>query len=177
MKRLATPTALVAMGLSLSGCVTDGTGILGPNAYAPPPVALAAPENPNAAVPWQLTPASTASVAAGESTTIQEMAGYGQVKGTAKALSYLNTAMTPYPGKHVAVEPCTAAVERQVGPVGATKIESAAAGPDQHMRNGEVRSQVLFRIMYDRGGPVREVRQAALTCVVKGKRLISAKMA
>ena len=164
MKKVLVAAACASV---LAGCVTDG---------APPPVAMATYPGQAFTVPWQLTPASTASEGQGERTEVAEVQGYGTVRGTPKALSELATPMTPYPGGDRAVEPCRKAVAMQVRSVGATSVEAAAAGPQETFRGGAVRQQVFFRVMYDRG-PTHEVRQSSLTCTVKGRRVLDAQPA
>ncbi len=159
-------TGAVATALLLAGCAEQFGS-------APPPVVMSRAPDQAFDVPWQLTPASTASEGAGERTQVSDVPGYGRVKGTPSALAQLATAPTAYPGPAIAVDPCRAAVQAQVAPVGATNVEAAAAGPERRLGNGAIRQQVFFRIMYSRG-PVPEVRQSALVCTVRHGRVLNA---
>ncbi len=162
MKKVLLATACASM---LAGCVSDG---------APAPVAMVTYPGQAFTVPWQLTPASTASEAQGERTQVSQVQGYGPLKGTPVALASVGMPMTAYPGPDKAVSPCRTAVVMQVRPVGATSVEAAAAGPQERLRNGTVRQQVFFRVVYDRG-PIRELRQSSMLCTVRGNRVLDAK--
>jgi hypothetical protein len=160
----------IVCGLICAGCATNPGGV----AYqrVDHPVSEPAMSAPNGSsqravatqIPWQLTPASTASEAQGERTSVRYVRKMGRVRGTDIALANLGKPMTAYPGAHSVVQPCRHAMLPQAARIGAYSVEAAAAGPEQHLR-GSRRQQVFFRILYRNENGI-EVRQAALMCTL-----------
>jgi hypothetical protein len=124
-------------------------------------------------IPWQLTPASTASRAQGERTFVKYVIALGRVRGTVVALAYASTPMTAYPGPHGLVQPCRRVIQPQATRIGAYSVEAAAAGPERSLRHGTKRQQVFFRIFY-RNKSTIEVRQAALMCTLNARGTVTA---
>lgn len=166
--------AVVLACATLGGCVTDGSFLA--LSDAPPPLptqALAAAPQPSA-IPWQLTPASTASIAQGETTIIAANEKYGKVKGTPIALANLDKPVYAFAKRGRIVDACRDVIAPQAKGIGAYSVQAAAAGPVTN--EGRDRAQqVFFRIIYDRPDYV-EVRQSALLCKVDpGGRVLEAK--
>lgn len=128
------------------------------------PARLAGPN----AIPWQLTPASSASIAQGETTVVVDKAGLGRVRGTEKAIAQLEEKIVPFKKNGKIVSACKNAFEPQAKQQGAYSVEAAAAGPEKRVVNGRSQ-QVFFRVFYSnmKEGGV-EVRQAAIRCTVGG---------
>jgi len=124
-------------------------------------------------IPWQLTPASTASEAQGERTTVRYVRKFGRVRGTKVALANLSKSMVPYPGPHEVVQPCRGVIQPQATRIGAYSVEAAAAGPQKLLAHNVKRQQVFFRIFYRNKDGV-EVRQAALMCTLNARGTIIA---
>ena len=168
--RVAPGAALAALaGLALSGCA----GIpFGPTSVGDP-VAVVDPASVK--IPWQLTPASTASEAQGEVTRVYDLPGHGPVRATAVAAALIDTPMTPFrDGGDRVVRACREVVERQARGIGAYDVDAGVAGPTRRTRSGRHATQVFFRIFYRRGD-LTEVRQASLRCVVDRRgRLVGA---
>jgi hypothetical protein len=116
-------------------------------------------------IPWQLTPASTASRAQGERTSVRYIRKFGRVRGTKVALANISKPMVPYPGPRGVVQPCRNVIQPQAIHIGAYSVEAAAAGPERRLHNDVRRQQVFFRIFYRHKGSI-EVRQAALICTL-----------
>ncbi len=106
-------SALVIMvaSVSLGGCVFDDvvSSMQTSLVAAPTPVVAqvepAALAGPNA-IPWQLTPASTASVAQGETTVVVDKPGVGRIRGTETALAKLDERIVPYGADTQVVSAC-----------------------------------------------------------------------
>ena len=116
------------------------------------------------AIPWQLTPASTASIAQGESTIIVANATYGKVKGTPLAIANLDKPLFAFTKRGRIVDACREVIAPQAKGIGAYSVQAAAAGPVKTADGARVQ-QVFFRIVYDRPEYL-EVRQSALLCKV-----------
>lgn len=117
-------------------------------------------------IPWQLTPASAASRAQGEVTSLVDVPTVGKVRGTEKAVADWNRAIIPFSKDDKVVEACKKAFEPQATSAGAYYLEAASAGPKQKAAKGW-HQQVFFRILYhdpSEGGV--EVRQASIDCTV-----------
>ncbi len=174
--KVAIGASLLSIGLG--GCVLDDAfGQAQPSVAAPQPAALVEPASlagPNA-IPWQLTPASAASRAQGETTVVADKPGVGRIRGTEKALAQLNERIVPFakPGKVVTA--CKQAFDAQARHAGAYSIEAEAAGPERKSAKGR-RQQVFFRIFYaDPQDGGAEVRQASVACTMgAGGRLVEA---
>jgi hypothetical protein len=145
---------LVLCGVASTGCATN----VNRQSYQPGATSI----------PWQLTPASTASEAQGEKTTVIFVPKFGWVRGTEVGLANFSKAMKPYPGAHAVVRPCRNSLQAQATRIGAYSMEAAAAGPERHLRNGIKRQQVFFRIFYRTINGI-EVRQAALICTLDAR--------
>ena len=165
--RIQAAAALILCGLALAGCATSGDmGSYRPEAQH----GAMATE-----IPWQLTPASTASEAQGERTSVRYVRKFGRVRGTRVALANISKPMIPYPGTHGVVQPCRAVMQPQAMRIGAYTVEAAAAGPEQKLPNQFRRQQVFFRIFY-RSKQGIEVRQAALICTLNANgRVVAAR--
>ena len=122
---------------------------------------------PNA-IPWQLTPASAASVGQGETTLVVDKPGLGRVRGTEKALAELDQRIVPYQGANEKiVSKCKDAFDPQAKQVGAYSLEAAASGPVEKVKGSGKKQQVFFRIFYaDPKDSGVEVRQASVVCEV-----------
>ena len=148
---------------ALGGCVGDD-GFFALSDAPPPPVEALATAPTASAIPWQLTPASTASIAQGESTIIVASAKYGKVKGTPLAIANLDKPVFAFAKRGRIVDACREIIAPQAKGIGAYSIQAAAAGPVK-TDNGARVQQVFFRIVYDRPEYL-EVRQSALLCKV-----------
>ena len=166
-------SALVIMvaSVSLGGCVFDDvvSSMQTSLVAAPTPVVAqvepAALAGPNA-IPWQLTPASTASVAQGETTVVVDKPGVGRIRGTETALAKLDERIVPYGADTQVVSVCKDAFDPQAKKEGAYSVEAAAAGPEKKSARGRTQ-QVFFRIFYaDPKDQGVEVRQASIACSV-----------
>ena len=182
-KRMAL-SALVLAASGLGGCVADdlvgqiqtsfgdgGGSRVAATEAAVTPANLAGP----GAVPWQLMPASAASVAQGEATLVVEKQGFGRVRGTDKALAQLDQRIVAYSEGGQVVSACKDAFDPQARAAGAYSVEAAAAGPERKVAKGRSQ-QVFFRIFYsDAKDNGVEVRQASVACTVgRNGRLIQA---
>ena len=157
------------LSIGLGGCVFDDAfNQAQPGVTAPQPVALVDPGSlagPNA-IPWQLTPASSASRAQGETTVLVDKPGVGRIRGTEKALAQLNERIVPFAKPSKVVNACKEAFDAQARRAGAYSIEAEAAGPERKAVKGR-RQQVFFRIFYaDPKDQGVEVRQASIACSV-----------
>src|SRR2546423_357534 len=89
-------------GLSCGSCATspDGIAYRGTvnSAFEQPTNGKGGPKQRGLAtqIPWQLTPASTASEAQGERTSVRYVPKFGRVRGTDIALANLEKTMTAY---------------------------------------------------------------------------------
>ena len=148
----------------LGGCVTDDAfTALAERQPAPVQAVTAAVPQPSP-IPWQLTPASTASIAQGESTIIVPNEKFGTVKGTPVAIANLEKPVVAFARRGRVVEACRKVIEPQAKGLGAYSVQAAAAGPETR-KDGERVQQIFFRVIYDRPDYV-EVRQAALICKI-----------
>jgi hypothetical protein len=168
-------TCLVVFGLASAACAANASNV---SSQRHSDIRhLGTPGNENAAtetrIPWQLTPASTASRAQGEKTFVKYVSRVGRVRGTVVALGYVSTPMTAYPGPHGLVQPCRRVILPQATRIGAYSVEAAAAGPERSLRHGTKRQQVFFRIFYRHKGTI-EVRQAALMCTLNARGTVTA---
>lgn len=157
-------TALIAVAasLGLGACVG---GSLGP---------VGAPKKSD--LPWELTPASTASEAQGEVTVVGHSTELGYVRGTRMALDNFHKPMTPFEGRSSrVVEPCREAAEVQARQLGALWVEAALAGPEVRTRSTTT-APVFVRVLY-RQANGHEVRQAQVSCTIdRSGRLVDLKM-
>ena len=170
-----TAMVITLASFSLSGCVFDDfvSSVQTSFAGAPTPVVVAQIDpvtlaGPNA-IPWQLTPASTASVAQGETTIVVDKPGVGRIRGTETALAKLGERIVPFSDATPVVSACKDAFDPQAKKEGAYSVEAAAAGPEKRTVKGRTQ-QVFFRIFYaDPKDQGVEVRQAAIACTVGRK--------
>ena len=160
--------AVAASGLG--GCVSnDYVALFEPS--APPavdPNDVNAPAPVPSKMPWQLTPASTASIAQGEKTIIVANGRFGKVKGTPLAVANLDKPLIAFARRGPIVAACRSTIEPQAKSIGAYSVQAAAAGPERRNPDGDRMQQVFFRIIYDRAAYL-EVRQSALLCTIDGK--------
>lgn len=151
---------------ALGGCVVDDDlNLFTAVATAPNQAELTAPPPIPSKMPWQLTPASTASVAQGEKTIIVADARFGRIKGTPIAVADLDKPLIAFAPRGPIVEACKQTIEPQAKSIGAYSVQAAAAGPARRDADGDRLQQVFFRIIYDRPAYL-EVRQSALICKV-----------
>jgi hypothetical protein len=150
--RTQAAAGLILCGFALAGCASNSQW----GSYH---------EAMTTEIPWQLTPASTASEAQGERTTVRYMRKFGRVRGTRIALANISKPMVPYPGPHEVVRPCRDVIQPQATRIGAYSVEAAAAGPQRLLAHNVRRQQVFFRIFYRNKAGI-EVRQAALMCTL-----------
>jgi len=173
MPRTAPALAATALALTLGACVSPGAN--GPSsplvsAVAPGAVVPAAAPPPGAkwSMPWQLDLASKASEAQGERTYVALVENYGPVRGTQRALTYVNYPLdsisTARPGRNRTVSACRDVVAGEATSKGATKVEAVSYGPDRRVRGG-YEGPVAFRIFYRKSDGL-EVRQSLLDCKV-----------
>ena len=169
-----TSMVITLASFSLGGCVFDDavSSVQSSFAGAPTPVVAqvdpATLAGPNA-LPWQLTPASTASVAQGETTIVVDKPGVGRIRGTETALAKLDERIVPFSNTTPVVSACKDAFDPQAKKEGAYSVEAAAAGPEKRTVKGRTQ-QVFFRIFYaDPKDQGVEVRQAAIACTVGRK--------
>jgi hypothetical protein len=170
--RTQAAAGLILCGLALAGCATNAdwgsrrdelaNGLRGNTNRPEEYHGVVAME-----IPWQLTPASTASEAQGERTSVRYIRKFGRVRGTKVALANISKPMVPYSSRHGVVQPCRDVIEPQAIRIGAYSVEAAAAGPERRLQNDVRRQQVFFRIFYRHKGGI-EVRQAALICTLNG---------
>jgi len=158
--RTRAAAGLILCGFVLAGCATNSQW----GSYH---------EAMTTEIPWQLTPASTASEAQGERTTVRYVRRFGRVRGTRIALANISKPMVPYPGAHEVVRPCRDVIQPQAAHIGAYSVEAAAAGPQKLLAHKVRRQQVFFRILY-RSKDGIEVRQAALICTLNARGTIVA---
>ena len=116
-------------------------------------------------MPWQISPISSASTAAGEQTILSVVPGTGLVKGTSAALASIGQPLADVPGPNRTIETCRTTVWSEASKQGAKEIEAVSAGPERRDRKGDYFAPVLMRLTYDRPFAY-EVRQATLICVV-----------
>ena len=178
MKKLTRPALFIlSVGIGsagLGGCVLDDMATTIQASFSDPaPVAVAQVDpatlsGPNS-IPWQLTPASAASVAQGEVTVVADKPGVGRIRGTEKALSQLDQRIVPYAKSGRVVSACKDSFDAQAKKVGAYSVEAAAAGPERKIAKGRSQ-QVFFRIFYaDPKDNGVEVRQASVACTVSNE--------
>ena len=151
--------------VTAGGCVTDDVFLALSDAPRPMPtqaIAIAVPQP--SAIPWQLTPASTASIAQGETTVVVPNQKYGKVKGTPLAIANLDKPVFAFTKRGRVVDACRDVIAPQAKGIGAYSVQAAAAGPVKS-EGGDRVQQVFFRIIYDRPEYV-EVRQSALLCKI-----------
>jgi len=158
--RTRAAAGLILCGFALAGCATNSQ-------WGSYHAAM------TTEIPWQLTPASTASEAQGERTTVRYVRKFGRVRGTRIALANISKPMVPYPGAHEVVRPCRDVIQPQAARIGAYSVEAAAAGPQKFLAHNVRRQQVFFRIFY-RSKDGIEVRQAALMCTLNASGTIVA---
>ncbi len=165
---------LVVIAPALSGCIADdfvsqiqtsfgdtGSRVAATEAVVTP-ANLAGPNS----IPWQLSPASAASVAQGEQTLVVEKAGLGRIRGTNKALAQIDQKIVAFSEDSKIASACKDAFDPQARAAGAYSIEAAASGPERRVAKGKSQ-QVFFRIFYaDPKDNGVEVRQAAISCTV-----------
>jgi hypothetical protein len=158
--------AALVLPLGLAACNSQTAGTGAPYLAAGSPTPLPAPgKGAKWEMPWQLAVASPASEAQGERTYVSFVEGYGNVRGTTPALTYLNYPLSTIAkprGANRAVAPCRRVVEQEAKAKGAVKVEAAAAGPGRRVPDG-YEGPVAFRIMY-RKADGYEVRQSFLAC-------------
>lgn len=149
----------------LGGCVSDENGALLSVSQPKMPLlsAVVAPAPIPTAMPWQLTPASTASIAQGEQTIIIDNRRFGRVKGTPLAIANLEKPVIAFARRGAVVVACKKTIEPQAKNIGAYSIQAAAAGPERRNRDGGRFQQVFFRVIYDHPDYL-EVRQSSLLC-------------
>lgn len=164
--------ALTGLAAMMGGCVADGAeaplGLSSPPSFtaeASIPAPLAPSPVNGISMPWQLTPASTASVAQGEKTIVVPDRRYGQVKGTPIAVANLDKPVVAYARNGRETRACKTTIAQQAKGIGAYSVQAAPAGPERLVGGGRRRQQIFFRIIYDRPG-LLEVRQAALLCTI-----------
>ncbi|WP_128560654.1 hypothetical protein [Methylobacterium crusticola] len=118
-------------------------------------------------MPWQLTPASQASVAQGENTIVSYVPGYGFMRGTMQALRFIYTPLPVGRGRNETVDACQTVVASAAAALGAVRVEASSAGPQTRTPEGYV-APVAFRILYARntGSENLEVRAGVLSCKV-----------
>ncbi len=169
--KLLGASLLIGSTACLGGCVLDDAVTTIQAAFSDPVPSVVAQVDPASlsgpnSIPWQLTPASSASIAQGESTVVAVKPGVGRVRGTEKALSQLDQRIVPYTKAGHVVSACKDAFDSQAKDAGAYSIEAAAAGPERKVAKGR-RQQVFFRIFYaDPKDNGVEVRQASVACTV-----------
>ena len=164
----------LSLSLTLSGCFLDeavtkvkasfgdSDAMVAETKASVNPASLSGPNS----IPWQLTPASAASVGQGEMTIVIEKPGLGRVRGTERALAQLDQRIVPFSQGGKIVSACKDAFEPQAKKVGAYSIEAAAAGPEKKQSKGRTQ-QVFFRIFYsDPKDQGVEVRQASVVCTI-----------
>src|SRR5690242_2637976 len=110
MRTHVTITCLLVAGLVSGACSANASHA----SYLP----RYKPAAPGIQIPWQLTPASTASRAQGERTNVKYLRNIGRIRGTDVALAYVSTPMTPYPGMHSVVQPCLRVIRPQATRIG-----------------------------------------------------------
>ena len=170
------PMAIVlgVASLSLGGCVFDDVINTVQTSFVAAPIPVVSPIDPATlagpnAIPWQLTPASTASVAQGETTIVVDKPGIGRIRGTQSALAKLDERIVPFSATTAVVSACKDAFDPQAKKEGAYSVEAAAAGPERKNAKGRTQ-QVFFRIFYaDPKDQGIEVRQASVACMVGRK--------
>ena len=168
---------LALIAPALGGCVMDdfvaqvqtslgdGGSRVAATEAAVTPAKLSGPNS----IPWQLSPASAASVAQGETTQVIDKPGLGRIRGTDKALAQLDERLVAYKESSKIVSTCKDAFDPQARAAGAYSIEAAASGPEHKVVDGKSQ-EVFFRIFYaDPRDNGVEVRQASIACTV-GKR-------
>ena len=176
MKTLSGFSVVFLAGVTLSGCVLDDAvtkvrasfgdsdAIVATTEASVNPATLSGPNS----IPWQLTPASAASIGQGEATVVVDKPGLGRVRGTEKALAQLDQRIVPFKENGKVVSACKDAFEPQATQVGAYSLEASAAGPEKKRPGGERTQQVFFRIFYsDLKDQGVEVRQASIACTVR----------
>ena len=162
---------LLVSAISLSGCVLDDAMTTLRAAFTTPEPVVAAQVDPASlsgpnSIPWQLTPASSASIAQGEVTVVADKPGVGRVRGTEKALSQLDQRIVPFTQADRVVNACRDTFDSQARQAGAYSVEAVAAGPEHKVAKGRSQ-QVFFRIFYaDPKDNGVEVRQASIACTL-----------
>ena len=149
----------------LAGCVLDDVAAQFDTSLAGAQRSTAAAYVGPNPIPWQLTPASAASRAQGEVTSLVDVPFIGRVRGTEKAVADWNHALVPFTKDDTVVAACKKTFEPQAISAGAYYVEAAAAGSRTKVAQGW-RQQVFFRILYhDTSENGVEVRQASIACV------------
>ena len=167
MKILALVSVIIPC-FGLTACVWDDMVGQVETSFTEPssPVAVATPLVDSHPIPWQLTPASAASRAQGETTLLADVPKIGHVRGTEKAIAQWNQTIVPYAKDSKVVSACKSAFEPQAKNAGAYFVEAAAAGPKRKIASGWAQ-QVFFRILYaDPAENGVEVRQASIDCTM-----------
>ena len=163
--------ALLVSAIALGGCVLDDAVTSVQAAFATPAPVIIAQVDPASlsgpnSIPWQLTPASSASIAQGEVTVVADKPGVGRVRGTEKALAQLDQRIVPFTKSGRVVSACKDTFDSQAKQAGAYSVEAAAAGPERKVAKGRSQ-QVFFRIFYaDPKDSGVEVRQASIACTM-----------
>ncbi|GJD82325.1 hypothetical protein [Methylobacterium haplocladii] len=116
-------------------------------------------------MPWQISPISSASQAAGEQTILSFVPGTGFVKGTPTALASIGQPLNNVPGPNRTINVCRTTVWSEASKQGAKEIEVVSAGPERRDRKGDYFAPVMMRLTYTRPFAY-EVREAMLICVV-----------
>ena len=160
----------VLLSLSLGGCVWDDmVGQVEASFTEPSAPDLRKPVVDTHPIPWQLTPASAASEAQGETTLVADVPKVGRLRGTEKAIANWSQPIVPYANDSKIVTACKSAFEPQAKSAGAYFVEAAAAGPKRKVAEGWSQ-QVFFRILYtDMADNGVEVRQASIDCTMDQK--------
>lgn len=175
MNRMFLAGAALAAAISTGGCLQRGpTASVGTVALA----AVAEPPDTSAAswqMPWQISPATSASKAQGEETVLAYVPNTGYVRGRPEVVASIGTPMTPAPGTNRTVEACRDVVESEASKIGAREVEAASAGPHRRNRRGHYEGPVRMRITYATSNGF-EVREATMTCIVDARgKIVDAK--
>lgn len=177
MNRTLLAGAGLALALSTAGCLErSATTSLSVGTVA----VAAAPEPPNTSaaswqVPWQISPASTASKAQSEATVLAYVPNTGYVRGTPEVVASIGVPLTSAPGPNRTVEACRDVVESEASKIGAREVEAASAGPHRRNRKGQYEGPVRMRITYATSNGF-EVREATMTCIVDARgKIVDAK--
>lgn len=152
-------------GGTLAGCVADENFATFNAVAAVPTPEIIEPAPLPSQMPWQLSPASTNSVAQGEKTIVVADPRFGKIKGTTIAVANLDKPIIAFAPRSYVVDACKQMIEPQAKSIGAYSVQAAAAGPVKRRDDGSKIQQVFFRIIYDLPGYL-EVRQSALLCRV-----------
>ncbi len=179
MNRTLSVAAALALALSTAGCL-ERTATTSLNAGAVAVTAASEPPNTSPAswqMPWQISPASTASKAQGEETVLAYVPNTGYVRGTPEAVASIGVPLAIAPGPNRTVEACRDVVESEASKIGAREVEAASAGPHRRNRRGQYEGPVRMRITYATSNGF-EVREATMTCIVDARgKIVDAKSA